>query len=74
MHVSDHEACAAGPLDTDMQLQARRFSGDLTLRRSFSSMCSDGQLLSCQESGAKLMKLLLDDDYPSGAHLDFYEL
>ncbi|XP_051758899.1 sepiapterin reductase b [Ctenopharyngodon idella] len=65
---------APGPLDTDMQLQARRFSGDLTLRRSFSSMCSDGQLLSCQESGAKLMKLLLDDDYPSGAHLDFYEL
>ncbi|XP_067249516.1 sepiapterin reductase b [Chanodichthys erythropterus] len=65
---------APGPLDTDMQLQARRFSGDLTLRRSFCSMCSEGQLLSCRESGAKLMKLLLDDDFPSGAHLDFYEL
>uniref|UniRef100_A0A673FV63 Sepiapterin reductase b n=1 Tax=Sinocyclocheilus rhinocerous TaxID=307959 RepID=A0A673FV63_9TELE len=48
---------APGPLDTDMQLQARRSSGDLQLRRSFSSMFSEGQLLSCEESGAKLMKL-----------------
>uniref|UniRef100_A0A8C0YEY8 Sepiapterin reductase n=2 Tax=Cyprinus carpio TaxID=7962 RepID=A0A8C0YEY8_CYPCA len=65
---------APGPLDTDMQLQARRSSGDLQLRRSFSSMFSEGQLLSCEESGAKLMKLLLDNDFQSGAHLDFYEL
>ncbi|XP_067270681.1 sepiapterin reductase b [Pseudorasbora parva] len=65
---------APGPLDTDMQLQARRSSADLALRRSFSCMFSERQLLSCQESGAKLMKLLLDNDYPSGAHLDFYEL
>uniref|UniRef100_A0A671KGL0 Sepiapterin reductase n=1 Tax=Sinocyclocheilus anshuiensis TaxID=1608454 RepID=A0A671KGL0_9TELE len=65
---------APGPLDTDMQLQARRSSRDLQLRRSFSSMFSEGQLLSCEESGAKLMKLLLDNDYQSGAHLDFYEL
>ncbi|XP_043102718.1 sepiapterin reductase b [Puntigrus tetrazona] len=65
---------APGPLDTDMQLQARRSSGDLQLRRSFSSMFSEGQLLSCEESGAKLMKLLLDDRFRSGAHLDFYEL
>ncbi|XP_016109425.1 sepiapterin reductase-like [Sinocyclocheilus grahami] len=64
----------AGPLDTDMQLQARLSSGDLQLRRSFSLMFSEGQLLSCEESGAKLMKLLLDNDYQSGAHLDFYEL
>ncbi|KAA0714483.1 Sepiapterin reductase [Triplophysa tibetana] len=65
---------APGPLDTDMQLQARRFSGDLKLRQSFSTMFSEGQLLSCEESGAKLMKLLLDDEYRSGAHVDFYEL
>ncbi|XP_051965092.1 sepiapterin reductase-like [Xyrauchen texanus] len=65
---------APGPLDTDMQVQARCFSGDLKLRRSFSSMFSSGELLSCEESGAKLMKLLLDNDYPSGAHVDFYEL
>ncbi|KAG1930282.1 sepiapterin reductase b [Pimephales promelas] len=65
---------APGPLDTDMQLQARRFSGDLNLRRSFSSMFSEHQLLTCEESGSKLVKLLLDNDFPSGAHLDFYEL
>lgn len=37
-------------------------------------MFSEGQLLSCEESGAKLMKLLLDDEYRSGAHVDFYDL
>lgn len=45
----------------------------LNLRRSFSSMFSEHQLLSCEESGSKLIKLLLDNDFPSGAHLDFYE-
>ncbi|XP_065103932.1 sepiapterin reductase b [Paramisgurnus dabryanus] len=65
---------APGPLDTDMQVQARCFSGDLKIRQSFSSMFSEGALLSCEESGAKLMKLLLDNEYQSGAHIDFYEL
>lgn len=31
-------------------------------------------LLPCQEPADKLMKLLLDDDFPSGAHLDFFEV
>ncbi|TRZ03161.1 hypothetical protein DNTS_014550 [Danionella cerebrum] len=65
---------APGPLDTDMQLQARSLSADLNLRRSFSSMFSSGKLLTCQESGAKLMKLLLEDQFNSGAHLDYYDL
>ncbi|XP_062400182.1 sepiapterin reductase b [Sardina pilchardus] len=63
-----------GPLDTDMQVQARYWSGDAELRRSLCSMFRRGQLLSCQESGAKLLRLLLDDDFPSGAHVDYYEL
>ncbi|XP_030620847.1 sepiapterin reductase b [Chanos chanos] len=65
---------APGPLDTDMQTQARCYSGDVKIRQSFSSMFAEGRLLTCQESGAKLMRLLLDDDFPSGAHVDFYEL
>ncbi|XP_036433919.1 sepiapterin reductase b [Colossoma macropomum] len=65
---------APGPLDTDMQAEARYRSGNMKLRCSFSSMFFKGQLVSCQESGAKLMRLLLDNDYPSGAHVDFFEL
>ncbi|XP_036384359.1 sepiapterin reductase a [Megalops cyprinoides] len=65
---------APGPLDTDMQVEARANTGDTVVRSSFSAMHSQGQLLTCEESGVKLMKLLLDDDFPSGAHLDFYDL
>uniref|UniRef100_A0A4W6DGD2 Sepiapterin reductase n=1 Tax=Lates calcarifer TaxID=8187 RepID=A0A4W6DGD2_LATCA len=49
-----------GPLDTAM--------------KSFSDMFAQGQLLTCEESCAKLMKVLLDDNYTSGAHIDIYDL
>ncbi|XP_043093362.1 sepiapterin reductase a [Puntigrus tetrazona] len=65
---------APGPLDTDMQLQARSRSADVSLRKSFSVMHAEGQLLSCEESISKLTQVLLDDTFTSGAHLDFYDL
>ncbi|KAG9338299.1 hypothetical protein JZ751_025970 [Albula glossodonta] len=65
---------APGPLDTEMQEEARANTGDPVVRTSFCNMQRQGQLLTCEESGAKLMKLLLDDDFLSGAHLDFYDL
>ncbi|XP_066516649.1 sepiapterin reductase a [Hoplias malabaricus] len=65
---------APGPLDTDMQLQARTSSAEPKMRDTFADMHSQGRLLSCEESVAKLIKVLLEDDYPSGAHLDFYDL
>lgn len=57
-----------------MQLQARTRTGDSNLRKGFSEMFSQGQLLTCEASSAKLMKLLLDDSYTSGAHIDFYDI
>lgn len=65
---------APGPLDTNMQLEARSKSGDAALRESFSEMFAQGQLLSCEESCSKLMKLLTEDSYTSGAHVDFYDI
>lgn len=65
---------APGPLDTDMQLQARSSSADDALRNSFSVMHAQGQLLTCDQSISKLIQVLLDDKYTSGAHLDFYDL
>lgn len=65
---------APGPLDTDMQLEARSKSGDAHLRKSFHEMFTQGQLLTCQESCTKLMKLLMEDSYTSGAHIDFYDV
>ncbi|XP_062334432.1 sepiapterin reductase-like [Osmerus eperlanus] len=65
---------APGPLDTDMQVEARANTADSNVRQSFAVMHSQGQLLTCEESCAKLMKVLLEDNFPSGAHLDYYDL
>ncbi|KAM4635760.1 sepiapterin reductase-like [Polymixia lowei] len=63
-----------GPLDTAMQTEARASTADPSIRKSFTDMLAQGQLLTCEASCAKLMKVLLEDVYPSGAHLDFYDL
>ncbi|GAA6232955.1 sepiapterin reductase-like [Lates japonicus] len=63
-----------GPLDTAMQMVARSRTADPTVRKSFSDMFAQGQLLTCEDSCAKLMKVLLDDNYTSGAHIDIYDL
>ncbi|KAL0965517.1 hypothetical protein UPYG_G00282350 [Umbra pygmaea] len=63
-----------GPMDTDMQIVARDTTADLTVKKSFVSLLNQGQLITCEASCAKLLKVLLEDSYLSGAHLDFYEL
>ncbi|RXM91737.1 Sepiapterin reductase [Acipenser ruthenus] len=65
---------APGPLDTDMQLEARSLSGDLELRQTFNSLHASGQLLSCSQSATKLMQQLLRDEFESGAHIDYYDV
>ncbi|KAM9338780.1 sepiapterin reductase a [Symphorus nematophorus] len=63
-----------GPMDTDMLLVARSSSGDPSLRKAFADMFSQGQVLTCEASCAKMMKLLLEDTYTSGAHIDVYDV
>uniref|UniRef100_K7EZS7 Sepiapterin reductase n=1 Tax=Pelodiscus sinensis TaxID=13735 RepID=K7EZS7_PELSI len=65
---------APGPLDTDMQQLARTSSGDPELRQHFRNMKERGQLLDCSVSAQKLVRLLLEDTFASGAHIDFYEI
>ncbi|TSL28175.1 Sepiapterin reductase [Bagarius yarrelli] len=65
---------APGPLETDMQVYARTNTADEGLRTSMAAMHSEGRLLTCEVSVGKLIKVLLKDDYESGAHLDFYDL
>ncbi|XP_074474026.1 sepiapterin reductase a [Sebastes fasciatus] len=63
-----------GPLDTAMQVTARSKTADPNLRKSFTDMHAQGTLLTCEVSCAKLMKLLLEDTYASGAHIDVFDL
>ncbi|XP_070690573.1 sepiapterin reductase b [Pempheris klunzingeri] len=51
-----------GSLDTDLQKDIRRLTG------------VEHHLVPCQESAAKLMKLLLDNEFTSGIHLDFFDV
>uniref|UniRef100_A0A3Q0RJV3 Sepiapterin reductase n=1 Tax=Amphilophus citrinellus TaxID=61819 RepID=A0A3Q0RJV3_AMPCI len=63
-----------GPLDTAMQEEARSRTADPSIRKLFCDHFSEGKLLTCEASCAKLMKLLLEDGYASGAHVDVYDL
>ncbi|KAF7688581.1 sepiapterin reductase a [Silurus meridionalis] len=65
---------APGPLDTEMQVHARTYTADDNARKSIMALHCEGRILTCEESVGKLMKVLLKDDYTSGAHLDFYDL
>lgn len=51
---------SSGPMDTQMQKDIQRLTG------------IKHHLTPCKEPAAKLMKLLLDNDYASGTHLDFF--
>ncbi|XP_025928490.1 sepiapterin reductase, partial [Apteryx rowi] len=65
---------APGPLDTDMQLLARTKTGDAEMRQHFQSLQESGQLIDCAVSARKLLKLLEEDTFRSGAHVDFYDV
>lgn len=57
-----------------MHVHARSNTADDNIRSALTAMHSEGRLLTCEESVGKLIKVLLKDDYESGAHLDFYDL
>ncbi|XP_077418550.1 sepiapterin reductase b [Vanacampus margaritifer] len=51
-----------GPMDTEMQENIRRLTG------------IQHHLHPCRDSATKLMRVLLDNDFVTGSHLDFFEL
>ncbi|KAM6345511.1 sepiapterin reductase [Podargus strigoides] len=65
---------APGPLDTDMQLLARTKTGDPEMRQFFQSLQEEKQLIDCTVSAQKLVNLLEEDTFVSGAHVDFYNI
>ncbi|NXQ62312.1 SPRE reductase, partial [Anthoscopus minutus] len=76
--LEEHElrvlSYAPGPLDTDMQLLARTRTADPGMRQHFQRLQEKGQLIDSSVSAQKLLRLLQEDSFPSGAHLDFFDI
>ncbi|XP_033762525.1 sepiapterin reductase-like, partial [Pecten maximus] len=64
---------APGPCETDMQRACREDTVDRTTRDMFKAMHTEGNTLKCDTSIAKLVELLRQDKYDSGAHIDFFD-
>eukprot|EP01116_Phalansterium_solitarium_P002309 TRINITY_DN1224_c0_g1_i3.p1 TRINITY_DN1224_c0_g1~~TRINITY_DN1224_c0_g1_i3.p1 ORF type:complete len:264 (-),score=97.14 TRINITY_DN1224_c0_g1_i3:177-968(-) len=65
---------APGPMDTDMQRDIRDHSQHAPTREAYTRMKDQGQLVDPAASAAKLVKLLVDDSFASGSHVDYFDI
>ena len=61
-----------GSVDTDMLRNLRRGPPDNELTQSIVRRYAENTVLTCQESVSKLIKILKDDSFKSGAYVDYY--
>uniref|UniRef100_A0A5F8GMM8 Sepiapterin reductase n=1 Tax=Monodelphis domestica TaxID=13616 RepID=A0A5F8GMM8_MONDO len=64
---------APGPLDTDMQREAREKTRNLEVRQQMSKLKDTQSLVDCDISAQKLLRLLERDVFKSGDHIDFFD-
>jgi len=67
---------APGPMETDMQTEIRNGmrAAESHLSEAFTAMHEQGGLLDPGYSAKKLLRLLAEDDFVSGSHVDVYDL
>ena len=65
---------APGPIDTEMQRQIRHDMPNVPLKQQYHDMHTQGQLIDPNVSARKRIRLLIEDSYESGSHIDFYEV
>jgi len=63
---------APGPVDTDMYAEASK-SRDADIRKCFEDSKTRGEVLTCQQTVTKLIKLLEEKKFKSGAHIDYFD-
>eukprot|EP00127_Corallochytrium_limacisporum_P003068 Clim_evm24s145 gene=Clim_evmTU24s145 len=63
---------APGPLDSTIQFEVRARLKYDALRNQYEQMHAEGKLIKCLTSADRLLKLM-DTDYDSGSHVDFYD-
>jgi len=65
---------APGPCDTDMQTTLRTTLADTEMREIYSNMHKNGQLVEPGATARVLMKVLLENKFVSGSHVDYYDV
>jgi sepiapterin reductase len=64
---------APGPLDTDMQGEIRDKMPNVDLKKQFETMHSKKQLVEPVDSARKLVRLIEQDKWKNGDHIDYFE-
>lgn len=65
---------APGPVDTAMNQEICDTSADQPLREMMSGLRTSNNILQPHQTASKLARILEDDTYESGAHVDYYDI
>ena len=65
---------APGPMETDMSLDIQLNCGNEASRSFFKEMREKDTIIKPDLSAEKLIRILKEDKYKSGAHIDFYDI
>jgi len=65
---------APGPTDTDIYTEASSRTGDTALAKQFQDSKKDGTVLSTIQTITKLVRILGEERYTKGEHIDYYDL
>ena len=65
---------APGPLDTDMSMDIQVNCGNESSRNFFKELREKNTIIKPDASADKLMKILIEDSFKSGEHIDFYDI
>ncbi|KAJ3312696.1 hypothetical protein HDV04_002840 [Boothiomyces sp. JEL0838] len=65
---------APGPLDTAMQQRIREEMPDVDLKKAFTNMHHENNLVKPKDSAQALIHLLEKDEFENGAHVDYFEI
>eukprot|EP00026_Physarum_polycephalum_P012963 Phypoly_transcript_13316.p1 GENE.Phypoly_transcript_13316~~Phypoly_transcript_13316.p1 ORF type:complete len:261 (+),score=51.68 Phypoly_transcript_13316:112-894(+) len=64
---------APGPCDTDMQKQVRETTGHAPTNEFYTNLHKEGKLVNVHDSVQKLIKIITENKFETGAHIDYYD-
>ncbi|KAJ3320565.1 hypothetical protein HDV06_005188 [Boothiomyces sp. JEL0866] len=65
---------APGPLDTAMQQRIREEMPDVDLKKAFTNMHKENNLIKPRDSAQALVDLLEKNEFDNGSHVDYFEI